>query len=356
MSKVMVGMSGGVDSAVAAYLLKQQGYEVTGVMLRTWISDDGQEGRCCEIDDARSVAAMLDIPFHALNCTLDFQARVIDPFLKDYTEGLTPNPCILCNRYVKWEKLMHMARMLEADYVATGHYARMCRLQNGRYTVQRAAHQEKDQTYMLYALTQEQLGATLLPLGGLSKEEVRRIASDIGIPVASKRDSQEICFVMDGDYARYIEENAPGPVPGEGDFVDEEGRVLGRHKGIIHYTVGQRKGLGIALGYPVYVKSIDASTNRVVLGSEESLSMRTVFCRDVNFMGIPPMDEGEEISCIVKIRYHHRGQAARITGLGGARIRIDFEEGARAACPGQSAVFYDAEGCVLGGGVICAGQ
>ena len=352
MEKVVVGMSGGVDSAVAAYLLKKAGYDVVGVTLRTWQADDGSEGRCCDIEDARAAAAVLGIRHFSVNGTSDFQRHVVEPFTRAYLRGMTPNPCVECNRYVKWEKLLYYAKVVGANYVATGHYACVIRLPNGRYTVKTAAHAEKDQTYMLYKLTQEQLAATLMPLGDLAKSEVRQIARDAGLPVASKPDSQEICFVTNGDYADYIEKTAPAACPGEGLFVDEDGKVLGRHRGIIHYTVGQRKGLGIALGRPAYVKEIRADRNEVVLSDEPSLYSRALLCGDVNFMSRPAPEEGETVPCLAKVRYSHDGQPAVLTAVDGGRIRVVFEKPIRAATPGQSAVFYDREGLVIGGGVI----
>ena len=255
-------MSGGVDSAVTAYLLKAAGFSVTGITLRTWFSAEGEESRCCEIDDARRVAWKIRIPYYAFNCVLAFQDNVTKPFVSEYLQGLTPNPCIVCNRFVKWEKMLYYAKVLKADFVATGHYASVLRLDNGRYTVQQALHAEKDQTYMLYKLTQEQLARTMMPLGKCSKEEVRRIAEEAGLPVAHKKDSQEICFVTRGSYGDYIEKETDSAVR-PGNFVDEKGTVVGTHKGIIHYTVGQRKGLGLALGYPVYVKRISAAATSI---------------------------------------------------------------------------------------------
>ena len=352
MPKVIVGMSGGVDSAVAACLLQRAGYEVIGVTLRTWASADGQENRCCEIDAARRTAQVLGIRYVPLNCLSAFETHVVRPFIADYLHGRTPNPCILCNRDVKWDKLLYMAKVLEADFVATGHYASVVRLPSGRYSVRRAKYAGKDQTYMLYALTQEQLAATLMPLGELSKNEVRSIARQAGLPVADKPDSQEICFVTDGGYADFIENNAETALPGKGSFVDEEGAVLGGHRGIIHYTVGQRRGLGLALGCPAYVKQIRAERNEIVIGPEQSLYSSRVLCRDVRFMSIPGLSAGEELPCSVKIRYRHTAQSARIGLLGPDLLEIVFDEPVRAAAPGQSAVFYDGAGCVIGGGVI----
>ena len=352
MSKVIVGMSGGVDSAVTAFLLKEAGYEVTGITLRSWVGSDGTESRCCEIDDARRVARKLDIPYYAFNCFSDFAEHVTGPFIRSYISGQTPNPCILCNRYVKWERMMYWAKVLKADFVSTGHYSSVVKLPKGRYSVKRGLHSEKDQSYMLYRLTQEQLAATIMPLGDMSKQEVRDIAERAGIPVASKRDSQEICFVPDGDYAGYILENTDVPVQGEGWFVDEDGNRLGTHKGIIHYTVGQRKGLGLAMGHPVYVKKICPDTNEVVVADDQALYSRTVICEDICFMGIPDMTEGERMECEVKVRYHHSPQPAVIEKTGTDRITVMFRDPVRAPAPGQSAVFYDEDGCVIGGGVI----
>ena len=352
MARVIVGMSGGVDSAAAAYLLKTAGHDVIGITLRTWEASDGTESRCCEIDDARRVAWKLDIPYYAPNCIADFHRHVTVPFIDSYVHGRTPNPCVVCNRYVKWERMIYFAKVLQADLVATGHYASVVRLPNGRCSVKKGLHSEKDQSYMLCRLTQEQLAVTLMPLGDLTKREVRRIAAEAGLPVADKRDSQEICFVPDGSYAEYIEDNAEIPIPGAGCFVDEAGNRLGTHKGIIHYTVGQRKGLGLALGYPAYVKRIRPDTNEIVIGDERSLYGRHVLCGDVCFMSIPGLEEGETLSCTVKVRYHHVPQRALIEAVGEDNVRVSFTDPVRAATPGQCAVFYDDSDCVIGGGTI----
>lgn len=352
MSKVIVGMSGGVDSAVAAYLLKSQGYEVIGVTLRTWVSDDGEEGRCCEIDDARRAAMKIGIPYHSFNCLSDFKRYVTDPFVEEYLKGLTPNPCVVCNRRVKWDRMIYHANVLGADLVATGHYACIVRKDNGRYSVKQAQHAAKDQTYMLYRLSQEQLSRTLMPLGDYSKDRVREIAYKAGIPVADKPDSQEICFVPDGHYTDFIRKNTDREIPGEGDFVDEDGKVLGRHKGIFHYTVGQRKGLGLPLGYPAYVKEIRTATNEVVVGDESSVMTCVIECSRVNYLGIEGLMSGEKISARTKIRYHHKAAPSKVEAIGEDRIRITFDEPVKAPAPGQSAVFYDEEDCVVGGGVI----
>ena len=352
MKKVIVGMSGGVDSAVAAFLLKKEGYDVIGVTLRTWLSETGEEGRCCELDDARSICHRIGIPYYPLNCADVFKERVIDPFVDAYLNGKTPNPCIECNRYVKWDRMLYYAQVFHADYVATGHYASVMRLDNGRYTVKTALHAEKDQTYMIYKLTQEQLAHTLMPLGNMSKAEVRKIAADEGLLVANKPDSQEICFVTEGSYADYIGEHATREIPGEGNFVDEDGTVLGRHKGIIHYTVGQRKGLGIALGYPAYVKRINPDTNEVVLAGEESIKIKEIACNDLNFLSIDPPAPGTKISCSVKVRYHHKPQKATVEIAEENLAIVLFDEPVKLCAPGQSAVFYDENACIIGGGKI----
>lgn len=352
MSKVIVGMSGGVDSAVAAYLLKQAGHDVVGVTLRTWQSSSGEESRCCEIDDARETARIIGIPYYVFNCTDAFENRIIKPFIDKYIHGMTPNPCVICNREIKWERLLYYSKVLGAEFVATGHYASIIKLDNGRYTVGKAIHEEKDQAYMLYRLTQDQLKKTLMPLGALSKQEVRDIANKAGIQVASKPDSQEICFVTDGDYADFISRNSDAVIPGEGCFVDESGKILGKHKGIIHYTVGQRKGLGLALGYPAYIKKINADTNEIVLGTTEETGCKAIICNDLNFMSIAGLKENEKINCPVKIRYRHQGQSAVLVKDGDDRIRVEFDKPVRSAAPGQSAVFYDKRGYLIGGGII----
>ena len=352
MSKVLVGMSGGVDSAVAAYMLKMAGYDVTGITLKTWVGADGKESRCCEIEDAERVAQTLGIPYYVENCVAEFKEKVTDPFIREYIKGRTPNPCVGCNRDIKWEHMLKAADRFGAEYIATGHYAYIKKLENGRYTVKNAEHIEKDQTYMLYKLTQEQLSRTLMPLGAFSKEEVRQIAEKAGIPVAHKADSQDICFVPDDDHVSFIEENATEALPEEGNFVDEEGKVLGRHKGIINYTIGQRKGLGLPLGYPAYVKKIDPVKNEVVISANEALFGNVVYCSDNNFLSIERPAVSEKFSCFAKVRYHHKPEKAVIEMIAEDRLKIVFENPVRAAAPGQSAVFYDEEGCVVGGGVI----
>ena len=249
--KVVVGMSGGVDSSVAAWLLKEQGYEVIGVTMQIWQEQEEtqqqEEGGCCglsAVEDARRVAAMLDIPYYVMNFKAEFKRHVMDYFVAEYLRGHTPNPCIACNRYVKWESLLKRSLDIGADYIATGHYAQITKLANGRFAIQKSVTSAKDQTYALYNLTQDQLAHTLMPVGAYTKDEIRSMAQKIGLRTANKPDSQEICFIPDNDYAGFIEREAGDRTPPEGNFVTKEGKVLGQHKGITHYTIGQRKGLG----------------------------------------------------------------------------------------------------------------
>ena len=355
MSKVVVGMSGGVDSSVAAYLLKERGYDVIGVTMQIWQDEEQatqeENGGCCglsAVDDARRVAAALEIPYYVMNFKKEFKENVIDYFVEEYQNGRTPNPCIACNRYVKWESLLQRSLSIGAEYIATGHYARVVQLENGRYTLRRSATLAKDQTYALYNLTQEQLKRTLMPVGKYTKDEVRAIAEKINLRIANKPDSQDICFVPDGDYAAYIEEEAGVKVP-EGNFVLTDGTVLGRHKGITHYTVGQRKGLGLALGYPAFVLEIRPETNEVVIGTKEESMTTQLRARNLNFMAVEVLTE--PLHVFTKIRYNHKGAWCTIEKTGEDEALCTFDEPQRAVTPGQAVVFYDGE-YVLGGGTI----
>ena len=276
--KVVVGMSGGVDSSVAAYLLKKQGYDVIGITMQIWQDEEEEaqqeNGGCCglsAVEDARRVAQRLEIPYYVMNFKEEFRQKVMDYFVEEYLAGRTPNPCIACNRYVKWEALLQRSLAIGAEYIATGHYARIAKLPGGRLAISNSVTADKDQTYALYNLTQEQLRHTLMPVGDYHKDEIRLLAEEIGLPVARKKDSQEICFIPDHDYAAFIESQAGERLKGEGNFVTSDGQVLGRHKGITHYTIGQRRGLNIAFGTRTFVKEIRPDTNEVVLGSGLSL-------------------------------------------------------------------------------------
>ena len=353
--KVVVGMSGGVDSSVAAYLLKEQGYDVIGVTMQIWQDEEPEHeqenGGCCglsAVDDARRVAAALNIPYYVMNFKKEFKENVIDYFIGEYMHGRTPNPCIACNRYVKWESLLKRSMDIGADYIATGHYARIEQLPNGRYSLKRSATLAKDQTYALYNLTQEQLARTLMPVGEYSKDEVREMAEKINLRVANKPDSQDICFVPDGDYAGFIERTLDAELP-TGNFVTLDGKVLGKHKGITHYTVGQRKGLGLALGYPAFVIEIRPETNEVVIGTNEDSMSNYVRANKLNFMSIPDLTEPMRV--FAKIRYNHKGAWCTIEKTGEDEILCTFEEPQRAITPGQAVVFYDGD-YVLGGGTI----
>lgn len=352
--KVVVGMSGGVDSSVAACLLKEQGYEVIGVTMALWQEravgeETGRE--CCTIsaaEDARRVAQSLDIPHYVMNFSEDFKEHVVDYFVVEYLRGRTPNPCIACNRYVKWEALLRRSLEIGADYIATGHYARIGKLPNGRYAIKNAEVSAKDQTYALYNLTQEQLLHTLMPVGDYSKEKVREIAKSRGLLVADKPDSQEICFIPDNDYAGFIRRQAGEMVPPEGNFVTPGGEVLGRHRGITHYTIGQRKGLGLTMGKPVFVTDIRPETNEVVIGENEDVFCRELLAEKINYMGIGGFSDGDRF--LTKIRYAHKGAYARLYHEGDD-VRFVFEEPVRAVTPGQAVVFYQ-DGYVAGGGII----
>lgn len=352
---VVVGMSGGVDSSVAAYLLKEQGYRVIGVTMQIWQDGNRQkqetEDGCCglsAVEDARRVAQVLDIPHYVMNFKQEFQTNVIDYFIQEYQSGHTPNPCIACNRYVKWKSLLRRSIEIGADYIATGHYARVCRLCTGRYAVEKSVTADKDQSYVLYSLTQEQLARTLMPIGNYEKSRVREIADEAGLPVAHKPDSMEICFVTDGDYASYIEE-ARGVKSEPGDFVDMQGNVLGRHRGIIHYTVGQRKGLNLALGYPAFVVRIKPETNEIVIGQLEDNLSEKVYISQINYMSRPDFSENKVY--LGKIRYNHQGSGCTVRQVGDDLYECIFSEPQRAVTPGQALVLYDGS-LVAGGGTI----
>lgn len=353
----MLGMSGGVDSSVAAVVLQKQGYEVVGVTMQIWPDMEEErkqvEGGCCSlaaVDDARRVADRLGIRYYVLNFKDIFQKRVIDYFNREYLAGRTPNPCIACNRFVKFDAMLQKAVSMGIDYVATGHYARNGYDEaKGRYLLRKSVTAAKDQTYALYTLTQEQLSRTLFPIGEFTKKEVREMAREAGLAVASKPDSQEICFVEDNDYGRYISENTDADIK-PGYFIDRNGKRLGMHKGIIQYTIGQRKGLGVSFGKPMYVIEIRPDDNTVVLGGETEVFSSVLTASDVNLISIDCLREDMKVTA--KIRYSAKEAAATIRPLdGGRRVGVEFDELQRAVTPGQSVVFYDGD-AVVGGGVI----
>ena len=346
-------MSGGVDSSVAAYLLKEQGYDVIGVTMQIWQEDkeyEEREGGCCSlsaVDDARRVADKIGIPFYVLNFRDSFKKNVIDYFIDEYMEGKTPNPCIACNKYLKFDELLKKAQGIGADYIATGHYAKI-EEHNGRYILVKSDDDKKDQTYALYNMTQEQLAHTLLPCGEYTKDRIREIAKEIGLDVHNKKDSEEICFISDNNHGKYISEAMPGKVK-QGNFVDKDGNILGKHKGIVYYTIGQRKGLGLAMGRPVFVTDINPLTNEVVVGAEEDIFKTDLICKDINFIAFDNLDKSLELKA--KIRYSAKPATATITPLENGKVRVSFKEKQRAITKGQSVVFY-LDDLVVGGGII----
>lgn len=345
--KVVVGMSGGVDSSVVAYLLKKEGYEVIGVTLEMWrdfpdVCEDGIE--------AAEVAKTLGIQHEIINYKNEFESRVICNFVDEYIKGRTPNPCVLCNRVAKWKALLDYADKIGAGYVATGHYANIIELPNGRYTVANAKFAAKDQTYVLCRLTQEQLGRTLMPLGAFnSKDEVRAIAAELGLVSANKKDSQDICFVDEDNYSDFLKDKIGEVLPG--NFVTKDGKILGTHKGITHYTIGQRKGLGLAMGVPAFVIQIRPETNEVVIGFDEDVYSDTLICNELNFVAVDEIPVGESEKLMCRIRYHHNGEECIATRVDEDTLSVKFVKPVRAVTPGQTTVFYR-DNYVYAGGII----
>ena len=342
--KVMIGMSGGVDSSVAAFLLQKESFEVIGATMKLYNNEDidfVSEKTCCSLDDvldAKSVCARLGIRHYTLNMTDDFKKEVIERFISAYQNGFTPNPCIDCNRYMKFSKMLHKAQELDIDYVATGHYARIEK-QGDRYILKKAVDLSKDQSYVLYSLTQEQLKVTKFPLGNYTKQQVREIAEENGFVNARKHESQDICFVPDGDYSKFIEYYTGKTYPC-GDFVDMNGKRLGEHKGIIRYTIGQRRGLGLALPASMYVVEKDVDNNKVILGFNDDLFKKEVNVKNISFTACDGLDKPERLCA--KIRYNQKEQPATVTQTDENHFTIVFDEPQRAITKGQAAVYMTA--------------
>jgi tRNA-specific 2-thiouridylase len=347
-NKAVIAMSGGVDSSVAAALMLEQGLDCIGLTLKLFSGGS----RCCsleDINDARSAAFHLNMPHYVLNFTDLFREQVIDRFVKTYEEGATPNPCIDCNRYIKFDSLLLRTLQLDFDCLVTGHYARIEKdIASGRWLLKKSADLKKDQSYVLYCLSQEQLGRTVFPLGGMTKTRVREIALDMGLANAKKQDSQDICFVPDGDYGSFIEGYTGRSSP-SGDIVNSEGDVLGRHRGLIRYTIGQRRGIGIARNTPMYVQAKSVKDNTLTLGPGSSLYSRTLFADSINLIACSSIEK--PIRVRVKTRYLQQEQSALAEQIDAGLLRIDFDEPQRAVTPGQAAVLYDGD-TVVGGGTI----
>ena len=355
--QAMIAMSGGVDSSVAAYLMQQAGYDCMGVTMKLYENEDAGVPRghtCCTLDDvedARRVAYALGMPYYIFNYKDAFREQVMARFAAAYQHGATPNPCLDCNRYLKFGLLETRARALGCDVLATGHYARVEQDEaTGRWLLKKGLDEGKDQSYVLYNLTQEQLAHVRLPLGGLHKTEVREIAEKQHFINARKHDSQDICFVPDGDYARFMEDFTGKHYPA-GDFLDENGKKVGTHNGAVRYTIGQRKGLGLAMGAPVYVCAKDMQANTVTVGPEENLFDRIVYADEVNWIAIPELTAPLRVTA--RTRYHQTEQAATVYPAGEGQFRLEFDQPQRAPTPGQAVVLYQGD-VVLGGGTIVA--
>lgn len=353
----IIAMSGGVDSSVAAFLVQSQGYDCMGVTMKLFNNEDigeKKEKTCCslsDVEDARSVANKLGIPYYVFNFSSCFKENVIDRFIAAYSQGKTPNPCIDCNRYLKFEKLFLRAKELDYEFIATGHYAQIdYDKASGRYLLKKSVDEGKDQSYFLYTLTQSQLSHLLLPLGGMKKSQIRKIAQEQGFVNAAKHDSQDICFVPDGKYAEFIRQYT-GATPKPGEFRDSSGKVLGTHKGIIHYTIGQRKKLGLSVGKPIYVTALDPKENVVYVGDETELFSKSLKVDSVNWIPFSSLSGSKKL--LVKIRSTQKAQPAIIHPINEKEVWVEFLNPQRAITPGQAAVFYEGE-MVVGGGIISA--
>jgi tRNA-specific 2-thiouridylase len=353
MKRVVVAMSGGVDSSVCAGLLKDEGFEVIGITMQIWQRSQDWGGCCgaATIGDAQKVAYKLGIRHFVLNFRDVFREKVITNFCQEYQEGRTPNPCIRCNQYLKFDTLFKKAKQLGADYIATGHYARIeYNKETNRYLLKKGVDAQKDQSYVLYMMTQEQLSYTLMPLGNFTKDKIRKIAKEKDLPVADKAESQEICFIPDNDYGKFIQKNAYGQST-PGPIINKEGETVGKHRGIIFYTIGQRKGIGIADKRPLYVASIDREHNAIVVGNKEDVYGDELVADNVSFVYMEELKS--PIKAMAKIRYLHSAAQARVSTLDNDRIKVKFATPQWAITPGQAVVFYD-DDIVIGGGTIVA--
>lgn len=344
--RVVIGMSGGVDSSVAAYLLKEQGYDVIGVTVNLW---NDKVSHLSDIEDAKAICNLLDIPFYLFDFTESFEEKIIDYFVDEYFNGRTPNPCVMCNKKIKFNALLNKALELDAYYIATGHYAKVSySSEYERYIIKKSITEEKDQTYALYPLTQNQLKHILMPLGNYTKDQTRKIASKLGFKIDKKPDSQEICFIRDNDYRKFLTEKRGKDIK-VGDFVDKDGNILGKHKGIAYYTIGQRKGLGISCSKPMFVTEIKSEENIVVLGDNIDIFNNELIASNVNLL---PFDKLERpINVTAKIRYNGDESNAKLIPLEKNKVKIIFDKPQRAITPGQSVVFYDKD-LLLGGATI----
>jgi tRNA-specific 2-thiouridylase len=353
--RVVVAMSGGVDSSVAAALLVEQGYDVIGMMMRLW-SEESESGtgqnRCCTLDsmhDARRIASKLDIPFYVLDTQDVFKRTIVNFFIDQHQQGFTPNPCLECNRHIRFEWLLNNALALGADYMATGHYARVRQAEDGTFRLLKSVDDAKDQSYVLSVLGQQQLSHALFPVGEYTKPEIRELAAKFGLPVASKHDSQDLCFLADGDYRRFLRQHSETAIAVPGPIVNRMGEILGEHTGLPDYTIGQRKGLRLTTPEPLYVLGTDPARNALIVGTQDELGSVHLTAKRVNWIaGSPPP---EPIRAEVKIRYKAKGVAASVTPISESRVAVQFDEPVRGATPGQGAIFYDGD-IVLGGGII----